>query len=566
MIVNVTFDQSAGTAPDSFRSAVASVAHVFSTTFTDSVAINVAIGWGTVSGLTVLPGVLGHAWVAKTEAYSYREVVDALAAKQDKSPTDVAALASLPLADPTIGGSFNLPRATAKAIGLLAADHVYDGYVAFNSAPGTFTFDPNARAVPGRYDFPAVAANELSHIMGRTLGLGAPDYTLMDLFRFSSPGERALTENGPGPAYFSVDDGMTQLGILSSQAFTSKADWATNIGGADAFQAAFNPGESYDLSAADILTMDALGWTVIDQDSFIHEDGYLVLAGANLSTIVSVGTLLGEGNAKLDDATLLRGPAHGLVHLRSNGSFSYTPATGFAGIDDFAYQVLVDGTRQVLSQAFIHVLPTLPGSPDTLDFLALGVEEQIAAAYTAFFGRAADAAGFAFWMEQHDRHAPTYGAREVWKGIASSFGVSQEARGLYPFLSRTEHAGDAEIGAFLTQVYDNLFNRLPDAGGLDYWAGRTRASLANGQFVGSILIDILSGTKNTSDGLDVTTLAGKVIVGLHYVHQQELHGTQWLGASDIALATQLLGEVTSDPRSVIVGIRSAEALTGPGGD
>lgn len=563
MIINVSFDQSAVAAPDSFTSAVRSVARLFSATFTDPVAINVAIGWGAVSGLTLLPGALGQTWVAKTEAYTYGEVVDALAAKEDKSSTDIAAFASLPVADPTFGGDFSLPRATAKTLGLLSADQVYDGYGAFSDAPGTFTFDPNARAVPGLYDFLAVAANEFSHLMGRTLGLGAPDYTLMDLFRYSSPGERAPTEDSP--AYFSIDDGKTQLGILNSQTFGSKADWTTNVGGADAFRAAFSPGLSYEISAADLVVMDALGWTVIGPDSFLREDGYIVLADGELSTIVLGGAFLGEGNTKLSDAALMRGPAHGLVHLQSDGSLSYAPVAGFSGTDDFTYQVLVDGTQQVLSQAFVHVLPTLPGSRDTLDFLALGVEEQIAATYAAFFGRAPDAAGFAFWLDQYDRYAPTHGVHALLTGIASSFGVSQEAMGLYPFLGRASHAEDAEITAFLALVYENIFNRLPDAGGLDYWVGRTKTTLAAGLFVGSVIIDILSGTRNTPDGLDATTLVGKAIVGLHFVGQQELHGTQWSGASDIALATQLLDEVTSDPLSVLIGMRNADAaLTGPG--
>jgi len=39
--------------------------------------------------------------------------------------------------------------ATAKAPGLLTDDQAFDGCVAFNSTPGTFTLDPNARAVLG---------------------------------------------------------------------------------------------------------------------------------------------------------------------------------------------------------------------------------------------------------------------------------------------------------------------------------------------------------------------------------------------------------------------------------
>lgn len=109
-------------------------------------------------------------------------------------------------------------------------------------------------------------------------------------------------------------------------------------------------------------------------------------------------------------------------------------------------------------------------------------------------------------------------------------------------------------------MYDNLFNRAPDAGGLDYWVGATKVTLASGEFVGSILVDILAGARNTPDGLDVTALMGKVIVGLHYGHQQEARGTTWTGAADMALAKQLIDDVTSGPQSVLVGIRNADAM------
>jgi len=88
--------------------------------------------------------------------------------------------------------------------------------------------------------------------------------------------------------------------------------------------------------------------------------------------------------------------------------------------------------------------------------------------------------------------------------------------------------------------------------------GQTRATLAAGQFVGSILVDILSGTRNTPEGLDATTLMGKVIVGLHYEHEQRLQGIHW--ARDIDSTAQLLTGVTSDPHSVLMGVRNADAL------
>src|SRR5581483_9143170 len=42
-------------------------------------------------------------------------------------------------------------------------------------------------------------------------------------------------------------------------------------------------------------------------------------------------------------AALVGGPAHGRVTLNPDGSFTYTPAAGYAGADSFTYQA-TDGT------------------------------------------------------------------------------------------------------------------------------------------------------------------------------------------------------------------------------
>jgi hypothetical protein len=86
--------------------------------------------------------------------------------------------------------------------------------------------------------------------------------------------------------------------------------------------------------------------------------------------------------------------------------------------------------------------------------------------------------------------------------------------------------------------------------------------LAKGEFVGSVLVDIMSGAQNSPAGQDIVTLMGKVAVGLEYVHQQEQHNMVWGGAVDVAAAAALLQTVTADPLSVLIGIQSADALVG----
>jgi hypothetical protein len=103
--------------------------------------------------------------------------------------------------------------------------------------------------------------------------------------------------------------------------------------------------------------------------------------------------------------------------------------------------------------------------------LALNAEEQVAATYTAFFSRGADAAGFEFWVGQFNAGLPSLGLQALFADTASAFGVSNEAKALYPFLVNPNGTSDGQISAFLDTVYNNLFNRSSNAAGLAYWTG-----------------------------------------------------------------------------------------------
>ncbi|WP_395708982.1 Ig-like domain-containing protein [Reyranella sp.] len=295
---------------------------------------------------------------------------------------------------------------------------------------------------------------------------------------------------------------------------------------------------------------------ILDTHLTTHDDAYVVLPGQTLSVPVVDGVLANDMPAAPATVTLSSGPAHGVVELGPDSSFTYTPFQGFAGIDVFTYHAAAtDGSRGD-EQALIYVVPVNFGSTTTLNLVGLSTEEQIGATYLSFFGRAADADGFAFWVDQFAEAASFQPPSMLFANIASSFGVSDEAKALYPFLANPAGASDAEIGAFLDSVYGNLFNRSADAAGLAFWIDQVHQTLAAGQFVGSVLVNILSGAQGT----DITTLMGKVAVGLEHVHEQKAHDMAWAGASDIAATAALLHAVTSDPHTVLTGLKNADDL------
>ncbi len=303
------------------------------------------------------------------------------------------------------------------------------------------------------------------------------------------------------------------------------------------------------------IGMVSAGATVLNDDKAViqHDDAYIVLRGQSLSIGAPSGLLYNDLNAST--ATLASGPSHGALQLSANGGFTYVPSPGFTGIDKFSYHSINSGSSED-GHGLIYDVPVSTGASTTLDLLALTAEAQIATTYAAFFGRAADAAGFEFWLGEFNTGLPVQGPAALFANIASSFGISAEAKALYPFLISPFGASEGQISTFLDSVYNNLFHRSSDAGGLAYWTSQIQQTLAAGQFVGSVLVNIISGAQDTIDGKDITTLMGKVAVGLAFVREQQEHETEWRDGD--AAAAALMQAVTADPLTVLTGVKNAE--------
>jgi len=292
----------------------------------------------------------------------------------------------------------------------------------------------------------------------------------------------------------------------------------------------------------------------------LHDDAYLASPGLSLVIAVDHGLLANDTAPSPSTVAVSALPLHGALALNADGSFVYSPAAGFTGIDRFAYRIPAANGAGDEAQVAIHVVPASAGSGPTLDLVGLTAEEQVAATYVAFLGRAADAAGFDYWLEAlATGHDPA--ARLA--ALAGGFAASAEARALHPLLADAPaDAGESEIAGFLDSVYDTLFGRPCDAAGREHWTGEIEAALQSGHLVGPVVVDIMSGARDTADTQDATTLMAKVAVGLAFVRAQQEHHTPWAGYSDNAAATSLLAAVTADPLSILTGIKAADLLVG----
>ncbi|MFO1084979.1 MAG: Calx-beta domain-containing protein [Reyranellaceae bacterium] len=302
-----------------------------------------------------------------------------------------------------------------------------------------------------------------------------------------------------------------------------------------------------------ILNDDASG---PPQRTIVYDDAYVGLSGQPIHMSAANGVLFNDSGTDLT-AILGSGPTHGTLTMAADGSFEYASTPGFAGTDSFRY-LSTGAAGGEYRTVDIHIARLTPSA--TLDLLSLTVEQQTALAYATFFGRAPDGAGFHFWVDQFNAGLSRLGPAALFSAIADSFAISAEARNLYPFLDHAQGASDVEIGGFLDGVYNNLFNRSADAAGIAYWTGQVRATIASGRFVGSILDDIVGGARNSEAGQDITTVLGKVAVGLSYVHDQQQYHAPWTAVDDGAAATALLHAITAEPQSVLIGVVQAYNL------
>jgi hypothetical protein len=256
--IKLIWDSSVASAPSNFMSAAIKAAQLYTTEFSNPEVINIQVGYGEVAGQRLPSGAL-----TASESYGYSESYSQVASalKQDASSSTWQGIAdaSLPSSDPTHGGSFFVTTAEAKALGQVNGyGSSVDGYVGLSSQ---YPMNYAQSGISGN-QFDAVGAleHEISEVMGRMGSEGAlfgsNVYTPLDLFRYSGPGVRDLA---PGPGYFSVNGGATNLGAYNNPNFGGDAsDWTPSLVG-DSYGDGY-PGVPAAVSPTDLIEDSTLGY------------------------------------------------------------------------------------------------------------------------------------------------------------------------------------------------------------------------------------------------------------------------------------------------------------------
>ena len=250
MQINVTFDSSVSQAPAGFIPAVNYVVNYFDSLFTNNVTINIDVLYQNLGS-----GFLAENQASQFVSNDYSSVRSALQAQ------GAPGASALPPSSPLPGSSLSMTQAEAQALGLYPNDSSLDGQVWFNSTATPFSYSPTATPASNQYYFVGIVEHEISELMGRVSFLS---YSPIDLYRYSSPGVRDLSTGGKGStAYFSIDNGTTNLGTWNNQSSNGDlADWYPQgpaAGGNDAFNDYNNSGVLNVLSSSDITLMEEIG-------------------------------------------------------------------------------------------------------------------------------------------------------------------------------------------------------------------------------------------------------------------------------------------------------------------
>jgi hypothetical protein len=156
--------------------------------------------------------------------------------------------------------------------------------------------------------------------------------------------------------------------------------------------------------------------------------------------------------------------------------------------------------------------------------MATSYDATVNSFYLAYYGRPADPAGLAYWSQALAQNNGDFSA------IINAFTTSPEA---------TTRFGSATASDRIADVYQQLFNRAPDADGLAYW---TKAIESGTVTIADAAIQIMNGAQSTDAQL--STLRQQAAA--QFTAEVAASGTAYDGAAAVEAARVLIAAITPD--------------------
>jgi large repetitive protein len=235
----------------------------------------------------------------------------------------------------------------------------------------------------------------VENLEGRVLLSGNPPTAVDD--SYNTPVDAPLTVPAPGVLGNDTDP---ENDVLTAVVVNQPTSGAVVLSSDGSFvytpNAGFHGSDSFTYHAND-GTSDSNDATVaiqVNDAPVSSDDSYNVNEDATLS-VAAPGVLTNDSDVNGDalTAVLVTGPAHGAFALNSDGSFTYTPSTGFFGVDTFTYHAndgVADGNDATATITVAHVNHA-PVAVD--DAYTTGQDSPLSIAAPAVLGNDADSDG-----------------------------------------------------------------------------------------------------------------------------------------------------------------------------
>jgi hypothetical protein len=133
---------------------------------------------------------------------------------------------------------------------------------------------------------------------------------------------------------------------------------------------------------------------------------------------------------------------------------------------------------------------------------------QLYRLYSATYGREPDAAGMGYWIQRMD-------SGTIIQQVSREFMLGGDGKGQPEFVQM--YGANSSDSTFLTQLYKNILDRAPDAGGYQYWMDVMNNYTADKTILrGQMLIDFSDSPENVQKVQLVGTLEhGVAFVPFH---------------------------------------------------
>jgi VCBS repeat-containing protein len=215
----------------------------------------------------------------------------------------------------------------------------------YSASDGTSSTDPITVTITVNpvNDSPIAEDDAYSVVAGNTLEVALPGVLANDT---DVDGDALIATLVSGPS-----SGTLTLNADGSFSYTPNSGFT----GTDTFTYTAGDGSATDEATVTInVTADNQGPIAANDEYEMEQDTTL--------TIEAPGVLFNDSDPEGDPLTavLVTGPTNGTLTLNADGSFTYTPTTGFTGADSFVYQAS-DGSEESEATVTITVNPFQSG-------------------------------------------------------------------------------------------------------------------------------------------------------------------------------------------------------------